>query len=30
MIEVKGVSKKFGEHLVLDNVSTNFEKGKVN
>ena len=30
MIEIKGVSKKFGEHLVLDNVSTHFEKGKVN
>ncbi len=30
MIEVKGVSKQFGEHLVLDNVSTSFEKGKVN
>ncbi len=30
MIEIKGVSKKFGEHLVLDNVHANFEKGKVN
>jgi phospholipid/cholesterol/gamma-HCH transport system ATP-binding protein len=30
MIEVKGVYKKFGEHLVLDNVNVNFEKGKVN
>ena len=30
MIEVKGISKQFGEHLVLDNVTTTFEKGKVN
>lgn len=30
MIEVKNVTKKFGENTVLKNVSTNFEKGKVN
>ena len=30
MIEAKNVSKSFGEHLVLDNVSVKFEKGKTN
>lgn len=30
MIEVKNVTKTFGENTVLKNVSTNFEKGKVN
>lgn len=30
MIEVKNVSKSFGDHKVLDNVSAVFETGKVN
>ncbi|MDP4291942.1 MAG: ATP-binding cassette domain-containing protein, partial [Bacteroidota bacterium] len=30
MIEAKNISKSFGEHLVLDNVSVKFEKGKTN
>jgi len=30
MIEVKGVNKSFGENHVLHDVSTQFEKGKVN
>jgi phospholipid/cholesterol/gamma-HCH transport system ATP-binding protein len=30
MIEAKNVSKSFGEHLVLDDVSVKFEKGKAN
>jgi phospholipid/cholesterol/gamma-HCH transport system ATP-binding protein len=30
MIEVKHVSKVFGQHKVLDDVSAKFEKGKVN
>jgi len=30
MIEAKNVIKKFGDHLVLDNVSVKFEKGKNN
>lgn len=30
MIEVKNVSKSFGEHQVLNDISANFEKGKVN
>ena len=30
MIEAKNVSKRFGEHLVLDNVSVKFEKGQTN
>jgi len=30
MIEAKNVSKSFGEHLVLDDVSVKFEKGKTN
>lgn len=30
MIEVKNVSKKFGENQVLDDISANFEQGKVN
>jgi phospholipid/cholesterol/gamma-HCH transport system ATP-binding protein len=30
MIEAKNVYKKFGDHLVLDNVSVKFEKGKSN
>ncbi len=30
MIEVKNVSKKFGENLVLDDISAEFEQGKVN
>jgi len=30
MIEAKNVYKKFGDHLVLDNVSVKFEKGKTN
>ncbi len=30
MIEAKNVSKSFGEHLVLDNVSVKFDKGKTN
>lgn len=29
MIEVVGVTKKFGEHVVLDNVSLTFENGKI-
>lgn len=30
MIEVKNISKKFGEKMVLDNISVKFEKGKTN
>ena len=30
MIEAKNVSKSFGDHLVLDNVSVKFDKGKTN
>jgi phospholipid/cholesterol/gamma-HCH transport system ATP-binding protein len=30
MIEVKNVSKKFGEHEVLKNINVNFEQGKTN
>ncbi|HRO75939.1 MAG TPA: ATP-binding cassette domain-containing protein [Crocinitomicaceae bacterium] len=30
MITVKNISKKFGDHLVLDDVSATFEQGKVN
>ncbi len=30
MIEVKNVNKAFGANAVLDNISTSFEKGKVN
>jgi phospholipid/cholesterol/gamma-HCH transport system ATP-binding protein len=30
MIEVKNVNKAFGANTVLDNISTSFEKGKVN
>lgn len=30
MIEVKGVTKFFGEHKVLDNIDATFQKGKVN
>ena len=30
MIEAKNVSKSFGEHLVLDNVSCRFEEGMCN
>lgn len=30
MIEVKNISKSFGDHLVLDNISTSFEQGKAN
>jgi phospholipid/cholesterol/gamma-HCH transport system ATP-binding protein len=30
MIEVKNVNKAFGTNTVLDNISTSFEKGKVN
>ena len=30
MIEVKGVSKSFGENNVLTDINANFEKGKVN
>ncbi len=30
MIEVKNISKSFGDHLVLDDVSATFEQGKVN
>ncbi|MCF8378505.1 MAG: ATP-binding cassette domain-containing protein [Bacteroidales bacterium] len=30
MIEVKNVSKRFGDTIVLDNVSVNFEQGKTN
>ena len=30
MIEVKNITKGFGEHLVLDDVSALFEQGKVN
>lgn len=30
MIEAKNVYKQFGDHLVLDNVSVKFEKGKTN
>ena len=30
MIEAKNVSKSFGDHLVLDDVSVKFEKGKTN
>lgn len=29
MIEIKGVSKKYGNKLVVDNVSLNIEKGKI-
>lgn len=30
MIEVKNVSKSFGEHRVLQNISVNFDRGKTN
>ena len=30
MIEVKNVTKKFGDNLVLDDISAEFVKGKVN
>lgn len=30
MIKVENISKQFGEHLVLDNVSATFERGKTN
>jgi phospholipid/cholesterol/gamma-HCH transport system ATP-binding protein len=30
MIEAKNVSKGFGDHLVLDNISVKFEKGQTN
>jgi len=30
MIEAKNVSKSFGDHLVLDNISVKFDKGKTN
>ena len=30
MIEAKSVSKSFGDHLVLDDVSIKFEKGQTN
>ena len=30
MIEVRGVTKYFGEHKVLDNIDATFQKGKVN
>ena len=30
MIEAKSVSKSFGDHLVLDDVSVRFEKGQTN
>ncbi len=30
MIEVKHVNKKFGDNVVLNDVSTSFEKGKIN
>ena len=30
MIELKNISKSFGEHHVLKNVSAKFHKGKVN
>ena len=30
MIEVKNISKSFGDQKVLDNISTKFEKGKTN
>lgn len=30
MIEVKNISVRFGEHVVLDDVSVRFEKGKTN
>lgn len=30
MIEVKNISKSFGDHKVLHDISTNFDKGKVN
>lgn len=30
MIKVYNISKRFGEHLVLDNVSATFERGKTN
>ncbi|MCK4852657.1 MAG: ATP-binding cassette domain-containing protein [Bacteroidales bacterium] len=30
MIEVRNISKSFGDHLVLDDISISFEKGKTN
>ena len=30
MIEIKGVTKSFGEKLVLDDLSTTFSRGKIN
>jgi phospholipid/cholesterol/gamma-HCH transport system ATP-binding protein len=30
MIEVKNISKKFGDNVVLENISVKFEKGKTN
>lgn len=30
MIRVENISKKFGEHIVLDDISVNFERGKTN
>jgi len=30
MIEVKNISKSFGDQLIVDNVSTTFEEGKTN
>lgn len=29
MIEVKGLSKKYGEHLAVDKLSFHVEKGKI-
>ena len=30
MIELKNISKKFGEKMVLEDISAAFEKGKTN
>ncbi|HRS53571.1 MAG TPA: ABC transporter ATP-binding protein, partial [Bacteroidales bacterium] len=30
MIEAKNISKSFGTHLVLNNISVTFEQGKIN
>mgnify|MGYP003439829254 FL=1 len=30
MIKIENITKSFGEHLVLDNISTTFERGKTN
>ena len=30
MIELKNISKSFGDHKVIDNISINYERGKTN